>query len=455
MELDELLNGDESVISDWLRERNLLHECNCGYDVYDPDNVNAAVQEEYGDSRCDDIYDWACQLANHFGWLFVESSRPEHGIYHCQYCEDSEWSLFLDIATIASAKEESLETPANEQPGGSAQPKVQERLIVYLDESYSPEYPRHDKGSFVHAAFIISQSQVSPMEESIRRIMAESYRGSPPKELKYKEISKRPGLLERVGSKMVEFFRQTPDVAVIGIFVPRSGYFGERRRSIEAVSHYSGKPASELELTSVESPESIEEAVRTAGDGLAHVIASCIANYIGAQSASATIVFDPRSKEQDQPLIRELEALLPKTPIDVPCLRHGDAIVAPWPSANTETLGDRIDFDASRQSREVPGLQIADFLAGDIRVFFGDAEDLLDEAISSAPLVNRRVLFPQFFKAGQISQKSLAKLQRRTGKSFLPLYRCRLVNGLLSYYTRNGQMRNLDTNTGQVFDIMD
>ena len=49
----------------------------------------------------------------------------------------------------------------------------------------------------------------------------------------------------------------------------------------------------------------------------------------------------------------------------------------------------------------------------------------------------------------------MEKVKNRTGKSFLPLYRTRLVNGLISYYTRNGQMRDFDTNSGDVFDLMD
>ena len=75
--LDNLLHGDEAEIESRLSERNLIHECDCGYSVYDPWAVNEAVQAEWGDERCDEIHDWACGLSNRFGWLFLESSNPD------------------------------------------------------------------------------------------------------------------------------------------------------------------------------------------------------------------------------------------------------------------------------------------------------------------------------------------------------------------------------------------
>jgi len=147
MELDELFDGSESEIAEWLRERNLLHECDCGYTVYDEDGVAQAVQEEFGDERCDEINQWAWNLANDYGWLWLdESSRPQHGIYHCQHCADSEWSLLMDIEKLAEAADRDDEDGAveTEKPLG-------EPCMVYVDESYSSPgsalhlRPRHPK----------------------------------------------------------------------------------------------------------------------------------------------------------------------------------------------------------------------------------------------------------------------------------------------------------------------
>lgn len=144
------------------------------------------------------------------------------------------------------------------------------------------------------------------------------------------------------------------------------------------------------------------------------------------------IVFDSRSKELDVPLLRELQAILPKTPINVPHFRHADAIVTSWPRSERETLGSRVACELIHSSHESRGLQVADFLAGDIRAFFNGAEELLDEAISAEPLMNRRALFPEVFRVGRISNRGMEKVRNRTGKSFLPLYRHQFVNGLIS-----------------------
>lgn len=456
MTLDDLLEGDEAVVTEWLRDEGLLHECDCGYTVYDPDDVNSAVQETWADARCDETYAWACSLADHFGWLFLESAQPKYGIYHCQYCQESEWSFLLDAEKIAST--ETGETRNSESTASlptPQAPRASERLIVYVDESYSDEFPRKKDGSLAYAALIIPESQVEAVESRVAQILAESYRGRPAKELKYNKISKRAGLLERVGPRVMKLLGEIPDAHVLGIFVPQSGYFSEKRRSIEAVSHYKRSTPSEAELERVESTDSIEDAVRHAGNDAARLITSCISSFVGWRGAFAKIVFDPRIKRLDEALVSGLEATLPNIPVNVPLFRHGDAVVTAWPNANAQRLGNRLTYELLRSSHESRGLQLSDFLAGDIRTFFNETQELLDAATSEAPLVNRRVLFPETFRVGRISTEIMAKVHKRTGKSFFPQYRGRLVCGLISYYTRNGQMRNFNTETGDVFDLMD
>jgi Protein of unknown function (DUF3800) len=456
MTLDDLLRGDESEVSEWLRGEDLLHECDCGYTVYDPDDVNSAVQETWGDAPCDEIFEWACGLADRFGWLFVESAQSELGIYHCQHCKESEWSLLMDMEKIVSTPiSETSSSESTASPATPQAPKANERLVVYIDESYSDEFPRRQDGSLAYAALVIPESQVENLESRVAQILSESYRGRPASELKYSKLSKHPGLLERVGSRVVKLLSEMPESRVIGVFVPRAGYFGEKTRSIIAVSHYKGSEPNEDELRRVESTTSVEAAVRNVPNNLAHLIASCVSSFVGYHAAFAKIVFDPRSKQLDEALVAELETFVPRIPVNVPLIRHGDAIVTSWPTADSERVGNRVSYEYLRSSHESPGLQLADFVAGDIRTFFNEVPDLLDAATTTSPLVNRRVLFPETFRVGRIGREILAKVHKRTGRSFLPQYRDRLVNRLISHYTRNGQMRNLDTETGEVFDLMD
>lgn len=454
MKLDDLLEGDESVIVKWMHRKGLLHECDCGYTVYDPDEVNSAVQERWGDRRCEEINDWSHGLADQFGWLFLESSVPELAIYHCHHCAGAEFSLLLDLEKVASANPNRAQITKSD-PVAAAEETPRERLLVYLDESYSDQFPRKVGGALAYGALILPESQIHAVEEAVGQILKESYRGIPPKELKYSKIAKSGRLLETVGHRVVNLLCETAGLTVAGIFVPRSGFFGERKRSIEAVSHYAGTAPSAAELQDVESPDAVEAAVRDAANTIAQALACCLANHIGARNACAKLIFDPRSKELDEPLINELKALLPLISINVPCLRHGNSIVTNWPHPEQESLGNRVEFELNCSSQDCRGLQIADFLAGDIRAFFSEVDELLDVATYPGPLTNKRVIFPEVFRIGRITEGCMAKLKQRCGKSFVPRYRKRLVNGLISYFTRNGQMRNLNTETGEVFDLMD
>lgn len=451
MKLDELLDGDERVVSEWMRKKDLLHHCDCGYLVYDEEEVSSAVQRRWGDRRCDEIFEWACDLSNQFGWMSVESAIPEKGIYHCQHCAESELSLLLDMEALASRR--GNEKVPQSTPTGEGLPV--ERLVIYLDESYSEQFPRKEGGSFAYGAVILPESQIPAIEGAVAQILKEVYRSTPPKELKYNKIDKSPRLLKQVGERVVRLLRETPGLNIVGLFVPRSGFFGERRRSIQAVADYARKSPLAEDLAAVDSAAAIEAAVRSAANDIAQALVGCLASHIGGRNASARLIFDPRSKELDEPLIAALKTFLPKVPIDSLCIRHGDAIVTNWPTQGYESLGNRVAVELKQSSHDCRGLQLADFLAGDIRAFFGEAHELLDVAQYSHPLTNRRVLFPEIFRAGKITVQCRAKLEQQSGKSFLPLYREQLVNGLISYYTRNGQMRNLNTLTGDIFDLMD
>jgi len=164
MELDELLEGSECEIMEWLRERNLVHECDCGYTVYDEGGVAQAAQEEFGDKRFDEINQWAWNLANDYGWLWLdESSKPQHGIYHCQHCAGSEWSLLMDMEKLAEAAGDD-----GERGVVAAKKPLGEPCVVFVDESYSEQFPRKADGSMSFAAFIVPESAVEQVRQGVR-----------------------------------------------------------------------------------------------------------------------------------------------------------------------------------------------------------------------------------------------------------------------------------------------
>lgn len=453
MSLDELFDGSESEVANWLKDRDLLHECDCGYSVYSVDAVNEVVQEDYGDSRCDEIFDWACNLSNQFGWMWERGSNPDLGIYHCQYCAESEFSLLLDLGRTVSQAKIRDRSPSQNRPVTAK--STRQRYNVYIDESYSPEFPRKTGGSYSYAAVIVPQSQVSALEKTVERAISESYRGSTPKELKYQKYSKRPRLLEKVGNRMSEFLTQTHGVAIIGLYVPRDGCFAEMARSYKAFDYYKGQAPDFDDIAKIKSQERIEKAVREAWRDFAFTLAACVGQYISGLNGQAKLYFDPVSAKHDHPSFTMIREILPKLPIDEPAIRQGNKILTVWPSEKAKRLKKRVRLARSLTSEKCPGLQVADFVAGDLRTFFDENPAFLDAALTEELLINKNVLFPQSHYVKTVSPTLMKKVMRKTGRSFLPQYRSALAHGLISYYTSNGHMRAFDTVNAEFRDMVD
>ncbi len=450
--LDELLQGDDSYISEWLTERDLLHVCDCGYFVYDDEAMNHSVQDEFGSERCDEIFDWACNLSNRFGWMGETGSHSKFGIYHCQYCAASEFSLLLDLEKISSRAGDGKPTNFKRKSKGN---KKKEHFVVYIDESFSPGFPRKPSDSYAYAGVIVPDSQVRAVNKIVGEIIRQSYRGSRPKELKYQRYFSRPRLLEKIGEKVSKFLTETQGIAVIALYVPANGYLAEQVRSLRAIAHYGKKLQKPEKMKAVHSKENIEKAVRKIWKDVGIILAAAVAEYIAGRGGQAKIYFDPVGESQEKSLIKVLREILPKLPVDQPIIRWNDKIVTVQPSKNMKKLGKRIRFVKSPRSENSPGLQLADFCAGDVRAFFGENQGFLHDALTDALLTSKNVLFPEIFQVKPANCALMKKLANRKGKSFLPEYRTAFAHGLISYYTSNGHMRLFDIANAEYRDLVD
>ena len=451
--LNDLLDGSEQAITDWLLARDLLHKCDCGYSVYSVDGVNEAVQEEYGDKWCDKIFNWACNLSNQFGWMWETGSNADLDIYHCQYCAESELSLLFDLQRITS-RTATKDRPRNGKSRGNAKIGGQ-KYNVYIDESYSPEFPRKAGGSYSYAAVIIPETQLKTLQKTVSETISNTYRGAAPKELKYKRYSKRPRLLGKIGPFLSKFLTGTPGVALIVLYVPSDGYFSEKARTIGILDYYKGKVSNSADIARTRSDEEVEKAVREAWRSFAFTLAACVAQYIVSVSGKAKLFFDPVNAEHDHPSFAMIEEILPKIPIEVPLLRHRDKILTVWPSKTDKTLKKRVRLVKSGSSEKSAGLQIADFVAGDLRAFFDENPEFLDATITKDLLINKNVLFPQSHFVNPVSDDLMKKIVTKSGSSFLYQYRSALAHGLISYYTSNGHMRAFDTVNSEFRDMVD
>lgn len=451
MKLNDLLEGDESEVAEWLAERGLIHECTCGYTVYDVDEVIEAVHEQFGDSQCDEISDWACNLSNNFGWLFLETSDPKYDIYHCQYCNESEWGLLMDAMTISDATDSDNETsPHYESP---------ETLIpiqtfkVFIDESYEKEFPRKPEGCFAVSAVVIPESAEAMIARKLDEILSEAYTQKP-NELKYTQIAKNPRRLGKVGKAILDLINSIPACRIMSLYAPQTGYWGEKLRSIEAVAKYDKKEPDSVELRDAVSEETVENGMNSSKHRMFTTLTACVAQFLYPHRAR--IFFDPVQEHLDNELVEGLKDFIPRIPVKGPQFRRGDSVLTVAPGKDTERFGeDQIEFETTIPSRECPGLQLADFFAGDARIFFRETPEILSVATSDQPAINRKVLFPKMYNVNKVGMDLMEKLQNKTQNAFLPMYRHKLAHQLISYYAENGQMRHLNTMTGEIFDMVD
>lgn len=293
------------------------------------------------------------------------------------------------------------------------------------------------------------------LEKTIKDIISTYYRGSTPKELKYQKYSKHLGLLEKVGNRISEFLTQTPGVTVIGLYVPRDGYFAEMARSYKAFDYYKGRAPDFDDIAKIKSQERIEKAVREAWRDFAFTLAACVGQYISGLNGKAKLYFDPVSAKHDHPSFTMIREILPKLPIDEPAIRQGNKILTVWPSEKAKRLRKRVRLAQSLTSEKCPGLQVADFVAGDLRTFFDENPAFIDAALTEELLINKNVLFPQSHYVKTVSPTLMKKVMRKTGRSFLPQYRSALAHGLISYYTSHGHMRAFDTVNAEFRDMVD
>lgn len=456
MKLDDLICGEEEIIREWLNSNELLHQCTCGYVVYDPDDVIDAVQDAFGDSRCDEIFDWAYKLSNEFDWMFLKTSNPKFGIYHCHYCNGSEHGMISDIMIMSEAlpidKVKVINTEESKIPSDS---NSSAKYLVFIDESYSDEYPRKLEGSICVAAIIIPESSYGKLGDELKKNIRLFYRSKPPKELKYIKYKKSGRLLDCIGKCIIQLIYAIPDCYVVGLYVPREGLFSEKKRSIKAVSIYGKSSPDPVELSEVKSEDSIEKAVRNVVSEMTRTVIFCAGTFCAHRNSSAHFILDPRNSGTDAKLIEEIGKILPKLFKNRLRFIIGDSLVTTYPRYDHERLGDRFIFSNDKSSEESFGLQLADFFAGDIREFFNNSTELLDFSCTDEMLVNKNVMFPNIAKITDIPSKIMNYFVNRVDASFFPKYRHKLANGIISYFTRNGHMRNCDLINWKVHDLID
>jgi len=197
-----------------------------------------------------------------------------------------------------------------------------------------------------------------------------------------------------------------------------------------------------LELQGVGQSEVIARILRIPLLATAHFL-----QYFGC---AFSVFCDPRESKEDKAVQKAIDEFMT------------DHFARAAPEEAKLYLG----MDNSRESHTEPGLQVADLLAGEVRLLFESHPELLSIG-SSATLIagDTREEIEWWETASGIFQK-LGSLQRipaeiqrvlreTDGTNCVPLYRHSLAAGLLSCYTDNGQPRHIEVFEGNFFHQTD
>jgi len=252
------------------------------------------------------------------------------------------------------------------------------------------------------------------------------------------EISK---LMKMYGSFFVGFY-----VRVAGVVMERvrSDLVGTAAAVPDEHSALYDAAATELraELKGTGQSEAIARILRFPVLATAHFLA-----YFGCRFK---VMCDPRESKEDKAVQKAIDELMTEHFVR---------------AAPTEALA-YLGMDNTRESHTEPGLQIADLLAGEVRLFFESHPALLTEGSTLALIDGTSREEMEWWEIATGIHQKLGRihkipadlrtaLERSGGTSCLPLYRHSLAAGMLTCYTNLGQPRHIEVFEGNFFEQTD
>jgi len=450
MTLDELLSSNEQELIEWLSRYNVIHKCDCGYVVYDYSQINEIVQEEFGNEKCDEIFYWACNLSNKFGWMDIDhdTSDRKNNIYHCQYCAESEFSLINDILQIAHSNQ----IVDNDDENISANEIVSKnKYIVFIDESYSDQFPLNN-GIYVYAAIIIPECECSNLCLEFNNAIKLSYdKGKSPKEFKYKKFKKNGNKLRiKIGENIAKAINNVKNLSIMTFVVPSDGIVNLQINDEKAFNYYEGKNTSDEVISGIKSQENKKQLVSNSYLYFTQIIINALIFYLNSLNATAKIIFDPVNNSYNDSISKETGKILElNLPIDTKLLRRKNKIILL--NYVFKPVKDFIEIVKPAPSSELcMGLQLADFCAGDIRNFFEENHTIFSDCDNGNLLIPKNLILQEL---NHVSETNIKKLLYNN--SFLSLYKEKFAKNLMSMCTTNGHLRHFNIISGEFFDLMD
>jgi hypothetical protein len=335
-----------------------------------------------------------------------------------------------------------------------------ENYLLFIDETFREFFDLKDRtGYLCYAAVGIPEKEYELFKRSLVKTFAqyEAYvvgdSGLTLREFKFEDFRRlgrreRETIAEQIG-KLLKMYGGF----VVGFYVRVAGVVMEHVRS-NLVGTARAVPENHADLYD-EAATELRSLLQ--GTGQSAVIARILrfpvlatAQFLTYFRCKFKVLCDPRESKEDKAVQRAIDDLMM------------DHLALASPQEAKSYAG----MDASRESHTEPGLQIADLLAGEVRMFFQNHSTLLTAGSSLALIVGDSREEVEWWELACGMVQKLGRLQKipdelhsvlkqTDGTTCLPLYRHSLAAGLLSCYTDLGQPRHIEIFEGNFFDQTD
>ena len=336
--------------------------------------------------------------------------------------------------------------------------------VVYLDESFFQFWPFDNRsGNFCYAVFGLPQSQLIALgefhDEFLHRFQAAieaELKEDPPVELKSHLFRRLPfNTRRRLGLQLREFMTRA-NAFLLADFTEVRGFVLEGIRSSLA-RHAHKRLPDDWETLYERRRRELTELVKKGKEGIGPVLdrlmgttIGAVAHFLTTRASSYEVFFDPRQPREDLEVadsIREFTEMVLNR-------------------MHQEEPGRFKGVSGRYKSGELPGLQVADLLVGEVRNWFLNNEAILRFESGPDLVTEENANAHWYFPAGikfmskrqrvrKLPPGLVRRLQRANESSILPFFRNHLARSLLSCVAYWGEFRHVNFEEGSAIDSLD
>lgn len=341
---------------------------------------------------------------------------------------------------------------------------MEQHYDIYVDESFFRFWGFDDPdGNFCYAAVGVPGSQRVSFKQGMVALFGEfqlaaeqSLLEVSPPEIKSTIFRRMPlPVRRRFAFKIRDLLLKTNSF-FLSEYSPVRGFVIESIRS-DLVAQGQEELPSDITGLYNRRRQELVNSVRREGAGQSPILrnlialpSSALAHYLARRTESFTVILDPRGRVEDAEIARSIAA-------------HSIAVLEAVQHENADKFREVI---SDKTSIEVPELQIADLLAGEVRNWFILNPEFLQYKSGTTLLPASKLgdMFPLKTREGTAAKPErhtrmpyglVRRLTTATEGSTLPYFRGSLANHLLSCIAEHGEFRHIDFSRHLIIDSPD